>query len=105
MEPSRVEGAQVADVKTALGSVYQMIQAGNSVHLEAGNCYISNQRKGRRTLIQEKNRTFEISVWVPRGPRKQMGKVEEARVNNRYQVLQEEEDEEEPGFTRQDAGY
>ena len=95
----------MADVKTALGSVYQMIQAGNSVHLEVGYCYISNQRTGRRTPIQEKNGTFEISVWVPRGPKKQVGTVEETRVKNRYQALLEEEDEEEPGFTRQDAGF
>ena len=98
--------AQVADVKTALGSVYQMIQAGNSVHLEAGNCYISNQRTGRRTPIQEKNGTFEISVWVPKGPRKQVrfGKVEASGMSNRYQALEEEE-EDEPGFTWQDAGF
>ena len=97
--------AQVADVKTALGSVCQMIRAGNSVHLEAGNCYISNQRTGRRMPIQEKNGTFEISIWAPRGPRKQRGKVEEVGVSNRYQALQEEEDEEEPDFIRQDAGF
>ena len=95
----------MADVKTALGSVYQMMRAGNSVHLEAGNCYMSNLRTGRRTPIREKNGTFEISIWVPRGPVKHKGKVEEVKVSNRYQALQEEEDEEEPGFTRQDAGF
>ena len=32
--------AQVADVKTALGSVFQMLKAGNKVHFEKDNCYI-----------------------------------------------------------------
>ena len=97
--------AQVADVKTALGSVYQMIRAGNSVHLEAGNCYINNLRTGKRTPIREKNGTFEISIWVPSGPVKHKGKVEEVKVSNRYQTLQEEEDEGESDFIRQDAGF
>ena len=32
--------AQVADVKTTLGSVNQMLRAGNIVHFETGNCYV-----------------------------------------------------------------
>ena len=32
--------AQVADVKSTLGSVNQMLKAGNIVHFESGNCYI-----------------------------------------------------------------
>ena len=61
--------AQVADVKTTLGSVCQMLKAGNRVHFEQGNCYIENIRTGRRTEIDEKGSTFEIGVWVPKPAR------------------------------------
>ena len=58
--------AQVADVEATLGSVNQMLKAGNKVHFERGNCYIENEATGRRTIIKEKAGTFEIGVWVPR---------------------------------------
>ena len=58
--------AQVAEVSTTLGSVNQMLKAGNRVHFEAGNSYIEHVRTGRRTKIEEKNGTFEVGVWVPR---------------------------------------
>ena len=34
--------AQVADVKMTLGSVNQMLEAGNRVHFETGNCYVED---------------------------------------------------------------
>ena len=58
--------AQVADVKSTLGSVHQMLRAGNSVHFESGNCYIEHLPTGKRTSIEEKNGTFEVGVWVPK---------------------------------------
>ena len=58
--------AQVADVKTTLGSVNQMLKAGNRVHFETGNCYVEHVRTGVRTEIQEKNGTFEVGIWVPK---------------------------------------
>ena len=58
--------AQVADVKSTLGSVHQMLRAGNSVHFESGNCYIEHVSTGKRTSIEEKNGTFEVGVWVPK---------------------------------------
>ena len=57
--------AQVADVKTMLGSVNQMLKAGNRVHFETGNCYIEEIRTGRRTIMDEKGGTFEVGIWVP----------------------------------------
>ena len=56
--------AQVADVKTTLGSVYQMLKAGNRVHFESGNCYIEHVSSGKKTMIEEKGGTFEVGVWV-----------------------------------------
>ena len=44
--------AQVADVKTTLGSVSQMLKAGNRVHFETGNCYVEDTRTGKRTKIE-----------------------------------------------------
>ena len=58
--------AQVADVKTTLGSVYQMLRAGNRVHFERGNCYIEHINTGQKTRIDEKGGTFEVGVWVPK---------------------------------------
>ena len=57
--------AQVAEVKTTLGSVNQMLRAGNIVHFETGNCYIKDTRTGRRTKVEEKGGTFEVGIWVP----------------------------------------
>ena len=58
--------AQVADVKTTLGSVNQMLKAGNVVHFETGNCYVEDTRTRRRTRIEEKGGTFEVGMWVPK---------------------------------------
>ena len=63
--------AQVADVKTTLGSVNQMLKAGNRVHFETGNCYIEHVRTGVKTRIQEKNGTFEVGIWVPKSGNQQ----------------------------------
>ena len=57
--------AQVADVKTTLGSVNQMLKAGNRVHFETGNCYIQDVRTGKKTRMEEKGGTFEVGIWVP----------------------------------------
>ena len=58
---------QVADVKSAVGSVLQMVKAGNRVHFERDNCYIENVRTGKRTLMQERNGAYEIGVWIQSG--------------------------------------
>ena len=63
--------AQVADVKTTLGSVNQMLKAGNLVHFETGNCYIENMRTGKKTKIEEKGGTFEVGIWVPKSGNQQ----------------------------------
>ena len=59
--------AQVADVKTALASVYRMVQAGNMVHFEKDNCYIQHLETGTVTPMLEKNGGFEIGLWVESG--------------------------------------
>ena len=58
--------AQVAEVKTALASVHQMLKSGNKVHFEPGNCYVQQMTTGKKTKIEEKNGTFEIGLWVPK---------------------------------------
>ena len=57
--------AQVADVQTTLGSVNQMLRAGNRVHFETGKCYVEDTRTGKKTKIEEKGGTFEVGIWVP----------------------------------------
>ena len=61
--------AQVADVNTTLASVNKMLQAGNRVHFETGNCYIEHVRTGKRTTINERNGAFEIGIGVPEEPK------------------------------------
>ena len=56
--------AQVAGVRTALGSVHRMVQAGNLVHFEQGNCYIQHKTGGQVTPIIEKNGAYEIGLWI-----------------------------------------
>ena len=92
--------AQVADVKATLGSVHQMLRAGNMVHFEPDNCYIQHTKTGARTMIEEKSGTFEVGVWVknPRSPVQRSGNA--VVTANRFQALQEEE-EADPSFTRQ----
>ena len=81
--------AQVADVKATLGSVHQMLKAGNLVHFEPGNCYIQRTRTGAKTVIEEKNGTFEVGVWV-RSPMKPVSASSGGvATSNRFQVLQE----------------
>ena len=54
----------MADEETALASVYRMVQAGNMVHVEKGNCYIQRVESGAVTPLLEKNGGFEIGLWV-----------------------------------------
>ena len=86
-----------------------MMQAGNSVHLEKNNCFIRNQRTGRKIPIHEKNGTFEISIWVPKVAKVQKSArvVDQIKTSNRYETLQDEEEDEDqaPGFSRQDAEF
>ena len=90
--------AQVADVKATLGSVHQMLKAGNVVHFEPGNCFIRNVQTGARTTIEEKNGMFEVGVWVRSAARAAPpASTDKIKINNRFQVLQEES-EQDTGF-------
>ena len=67
--------AQVAGVKSALVSVYRLLEAGNRVHFEPGNCYVEHVKSGKKTRIIERNGAFEVGFWVPRA-REEQTKVE-----------------------------
>ena len=58
--------AQVAGVKSTLVSVSRLLEAGNRVHFEPGNCYVEHAKSGKRTRIIERNGAFEVGFWVPR---------------------------------------
>ena len=92
--------AQVADVKATLGSVHQMLKAGNTVHFERGNCFIQNKLTGAKTKIEEKHGTFEVGVWVRSPVKAQPVNSNKVKINNRFQALQEE-DEGNMDFPRQ----
>ena len=98
--------AQVADVKTTLGSVFQMLKAGNKVHFEKDNCYIENDRTGVRTPIEEVAGTFEVGVWVPKAPERRVKWSSPISTTNSFAVLQEDSDEDEDkmsGFAWQNS--
>ena len=69
--------AQVAGVKSALVSVHRLLEAGNRVHLERGNCYVEHVKSKIRTNIAEKNGAFEVGFWIPKAQENQTGKGEE----------------------------
>ena len=76
--------AQVADVKTTLGSVNQMLKAGNIVHFETGNCYVESVRTGKRTRVEEKGGTFEVGIWVPAAAgNRQCGRTEATKKTDK----------------------
>ena len=69
--------AQVAGVKSALVSVHRLLEAGNRVHFERGNCYVEHIKSKARTNIAEKGGSFEVGFWIPKAPENQanMGEV------------------------------
>ena len=79
--------AQVADVKSTLVSVHSLLEAGNRVHFESGNCYVERVKSKVKTKIVEKNGAFEVGFWVPRA---QENQNKEGVVNGQ-------------GFARQDV--
>ena len=96
----------MADVKTTLGSVFQMLKAGNKVHFEKDNGYIENERTGVCTPIQEVDGTFEIGVWVPKLPEKRVKWANPISTSNSFAVLAEadvEDDDKMSGFAWQSS--
>ena len=63
--------AQVAGVKSALVSVNRLLEAGNRVHFETGNCYVEHVKSRKRTKIIERKGAFEVGFWVPRAQENQ----------------------------------
>ena len=66
--------AQVAGVKSALVSVHRLLEAGNKVHFERGNCYVEHVKSKIRTNIAERNGAFEVGFWVPKTQENQTDK-------------------------------
>ena len=63
---------QVADVNKVLGSVREMVKAGNRVVFdEDANgkpcSYVEYKKTGKRTVIHDNNGNFQFSIRVPRG--------------------------------------
>ena len=82
--------AQLADVKSTLVSVHRLLEAGNRVHFEPGNCYVEHIKTRVRTNISERGGAFEVGFWVPRA---QENRVNEATMD----------DANHRGFPRQDS--
>jgi hypothetical protein len=85
---------QVADVKSTLGSVWRMTQAGNKVVFgdEDAMSYIENKKTGKRTWLSEVNGSYEFDLWVAAkqsaNPKQSANQLNSAvKVSNRYEVL------------------
>ena len=56
---------QVTDVRNLLGSVYRMVQSGNTVTFDDRGGRIINKRTGKITPIRENRGAYELDVWLP----------------------------------------
>ena len=94
--------AQVAGVRTPLGSVRSMLAAGNQVIFDPtpGKNMIKDIKTGKEIPIKERNGSYEVDLWVEAN-KKVKSKFEH---DNRFQALAETEQEEEMNmdFIRQD---
>ena len=92
----------MADVNKVLGSVREMVRAGNKVVFDqdmSGKCcsYLEHKSTGKRTAIHENNGNFEFTIKVPKGE-VSVGKVDKERRSK-------EEDEASAGIVTQDRGF
>ena len=88
---------QVADVNKVLGSVREMVKAGNKVVFdEDANgkpcSYVEYKKTGMRTVIHDNNGNFQFAIRVPKG---------ETAVNKVEEDRKSEEDNRGEGFPRQ----
>ena len=94
--------AQVADVRTPLGSVRSMLASGNQVIFDPnpGKSMIKNIKTGKEIPIVERNGSYEVDLWVEADKRNRS----RFEHDNRFQVLAETEEEEiTMDFIRQDS--
>ena len=56
---------QVTDVRNPLGSVYRMVQSGNTVTFDDKGGRIINKKTGKITPIRENRGAYELDVWLP----------------------------------------
>ena len=63
---------QVAEVNKVLGSVREMVEAGNRAVLDRDNegrpcSYVLHKASGHKTAIHERNGTFQFDLKIPKG--------------------------------------
>ena len=71
--PFKME-AQVADVSTSLGSVFQICRSGNIVAFDDQGGVVMNKTTGRRIPIKLRQGSYEMDMWVPKPSRIENGK-------------------------------
>ena len=82
---------QVADVRCPLGSVRQMIKAGNTLVFDQEGSKIINKSSGSVIPVRESSSGFEVDLWVPANKRKTINQAT-VPVHNRYQALESNEE-------------
>ena len=88
---------QVANVTKPLGSVRAMLDAGNKVVFQKGNCYIEDESCRVTTPIEERNGAIVFELWRPKRGDNQGGTISTGRL----QALMEDEGNGNEGFARQ----
>ena len=58
--------AQITDVRKALMSVSKIVESGNRVVFEKGNCFIENKNTKQKIPIEERNGSYVLRVWIHR---------------------------------------
>ena len=57
--------AQVADVRTPLGSVHHIVKSGNTVVFSKKGNWFMNDQTREKIMIRDRNGSYEIDLWVP----------------------------------------
>ena len=88
--------AQVAGVKSPLGSVMHMIKSGNTLVFDSQGSYMRNKASGRVMPIHEREGSFEMDLWVKGSPATINESSREESVKKskqRYSELADDDDE------------
>ena len=84
---------QVCNVKGPLGSVNEMVKAGNKVVFEQKGSYIENTTSGRKTPLLEERGQFFLQLWTPKQPTP-VKPADNQAYCGQFAALQEEDEEE-----------
>ena len=88
--------AQVAAVKSPLGSVMHMVKAGNRLVFDSQGSFMQNKITGQTLKIHERNGGFEMDLWIEECKKPKVKEESAVRKGQRYcELIESDEDEDE----------